>query len=158
GFGQNRKATGVHDPLKARAVVFKHQDQKLAIVSIDVVGFFHPNVERVRGRLPGFTYVLVSSTHNHEGPDTLGLWGPNPFTSGIDAEYLKHVESRIVAAVKAADGAAQAVTARIGKAKAPELLRDGREPYIKHDELVALEFRDDRDKSAGIVVQWNCHP
>ena len=24
GFGHNRKAIGVHDPLKARAVVFKH--------------------------------------------------------------------------------------------------------------------------------------
>jgi hypothetical protein len=158
GFGQNRKATGVHDPLKARAVVLKHRDQKLAIVSIDVVGFFHPNVERVRGRLPGFTYVLVSSTHNHEGPDTLGLWGPNPFASGIDAEYMKQVESQIVAAAKAADTAAQPMTARIGKASAPELLRDGREPYIKHDELVALEFRDDKDRPAGIVVQWNCHP
>ena len=48
-----------------------------------------PIVERVRKQLPGFTYVLVSSTHNHEGPDTLGLWGPNPFQSGVDPDYLK---------------------------------------------------------------------
>ena len=36
----------------------------------DVVGLFLPSVERIRKELPGFTYVLVSSTHNHHGPDT----------------------------------------------------------------------------------------
>src|SRR5260370_38989142 len=55
GFGQNRKATKVHDPLKARAIVLTHADRKLAIVSVDVVGFFNPNVIRVREQLPGFT-------------------------------------------------------------------------------------------------------
>src|SRR5262245_864704 len=71
GFGQNRKATGVHDPLKARAVVLEHDNRRVALVSLDVIGFFHPNVLRVREQLPGFTYLLVTSTHNHEGPDTL---------------------------------------------------------------------------------------
>jgi hypothetical protein len=50
------------------------------------------------------------------------------------------------------------VSAAIGSATAPELLHDGREPYVKHDELVALRFEDAKQKSAGIVVQWNCHP
>jgi hypothetical protein len=158
GFGQDRKAKGVHDPLKARAVVLKDSKSKLALVSIDVVGFFHTNVSRVRQQLGGFTYVLVSSTHNHEGPDTLGLWGPNPFTSGVDPAYMKRVEEQIVKAVRDADGAAKLVTARLGTAKAPELLHDGREPYIKHDELVAIDFLDGDGKSAGMVVQWNCHP
>jgi hypothetical protein len=158
GFSQNRKATGVHDPLKARAVVLKDGDKKLAIASIDVIGFFHPNVENVRSQLGGFTYVIVSSTHNHEGPDTLGLWGPNPFSSGVDENYLKRVQAQIVAAVKAADAAARPVRAFIGTATAPELLRDSREPYVKHDELVALRFVDDKEDSAGVIVQWNCHP
>jgi len=48
GFGQDRKATKIHDPLMARAVVFRHGDRKLAIVSIDVVGFFYANVLHVR--------------------------------------------------------------------------------------------------------------
>jgi hypothetical protein len=159
GFDQNRKATGVHDPLKARAVVLKQGERKLALVSIDVVGFFHPNVLNVRKQLPGFTYVLVSSTHNHEGPDTLGLWGPNPFTSGVDARYLKSVEDQIDQAVRAADTSARPVSARLGTARAPELLHDGREPYVKHDELVALTFDEPgKPAPAGIVVQWNCHP
>jgi len=158
GFGHNRKAAGVHDPLKVRALVLQNGKHKIALVAVDLVGFFHPQVERVRQHLPGFTYVLVSSTHNHEGPDTLGLWGANPFQSGVDADYVTHVEKQIVAAVKAADAARKAVTVRIGGARAPELLHDAREPYVKHDELVALEFRDKEGKPAGLVVQWNCHP
>jgi hypothetical protein len=158
GFGHNRKATGVHDPLKARALVLRHGKEKIAIVSVDFIGLFHPRVENVRRRLSGFTYVLIASTHNHEGPDTLGLWGSSPFKSGVDGDYLTEVEKQIVAAVKAADAGRKAVTARIGAAHAPELLHDGREPIVKHDELVALEFRDKDDKAVGLVVQWNCHP
>jgi hypothetical protein len=159
GFGQNRKATSVHDPLMARAVVLQGGKKKVALVSVDVVGLFHEQVTAVRKRLPGFTYVLVSSTHNHEGPDTLGIWGPGPFKSGINAAYMKRVEDGIAGAVSAADKSLRPVSAEIGSAQAPELLHDGREPYIKHDELVALLFRDGENKKpAGIVVQWNCHP
>src|SRR6516162_2299864 len=39
GFGQNRKATKVHDPLFARAVVLKDGKRKVALVSVDLVGF-----------------------------------------------------------------------------------------------------------------------
>jgi len=160
GFGHNRKATKVHDPLFARAVVLKDGKTKIALVSVDLVGFFRPNVLNVRKQLAGFDYVLVSSTHTHEGPDTLGLWGPSPFKSGVDPDYLKKVETDIVAAVKKADATTKAVAARIGTARAPELLHDAREPQVKHDELVVLSFHDDREKDrlAGLIVQWNCHP
>jgi hypothetical protein len=107
GFGHNRKAAGVLDPLKVRAVVLEHDKDRLAFVSVDLVGFFHANVVRVREQLPGFRYVLVSSTHNHEGPDSLGLWGPNAFASGIDPDYLKSVEDKTVKAVQAAAKAAR---------------------------------------------------
>jgi hypothetical protein len=164
GFGQDRRASKIHDPLMVRALVLHQGNQKLAIVSIDVVGFFYANVLNVREKLKDFAYVLVSSTHNHEGPDTLGLWGPNPFTSGVDADYMKNIENQIVKAVHTADAAAARVDVSIGTAQSPELLHDGREPYIKHDELVALEFRGSESPEnkiralTGIVVQWNCHP
>src|SRR5207245_1340869 len=61
GFGQNRKATGVHDPLLARVVVLKQGDRKIALVSVDLVGFFYPSVARIREQLKDYHYVLVSS-------------------------------------------------------------------------------------------------
>ncbi|HLW65492.1 MAG TPA: hypothetical protein VKS79_09255 [Gemmataceae bacterium] len=159
GFGHNRKATEVADPIMARGFVLKHDKQKLAFVCIDVVGFFHANVERVRKQLPGFDYVLISSTHNHEGPDTLGLWGSSPFKSGIDPEYMKRLEEQIVEVVQTAQKALRPVTAKIAAARHPELLHDSRMPIILHDDLVVLQFLDEQmKKPAGIVVQWNCHP
>lgn len=159
GFGHNRPATKVHDPIMARAVVLSDGTHKVALVSVDVVGLFFPSVENVRKQLPGFRYVLVSSTHNHEGPDTLGLWGKSPFQSGIDPEYLKRVEDGAAKAVQLADKTLQPAAAKIGSAKGPELLHDGRKPEVKHDDLVAVCFEPrDGGKPLGILVQWNCHP
>src|SRR5262245_51187250 len=159
GFGQNRKASKIHDPIMARAVVLTDGDTKIALVAVDVVGLFHPSVERVREKLTGFKYVLVSATHNHEAPDTLGLWGPNPVESGIDKEYLKKIEAGCVEAVKAADAARKPAAAKIGTASDPSLIRDARQPIVLHDELVAIQFEDPKTgKPVGVLVQWNCHP
>lgn len=159
GFGQNRKATKVHDPITARAVVMADGDEKIAFVSVDVVGLFLPSAERVRAKLPGFKYVLVSATHNHEGPDTLGLWGPSPVQSGVDPAYLKKVEAGCVDAVNAAEKNRSPAAVRIGSARDADLVNDNRLPVVKHDELVALHFRDPKtDKPLGVLVQWNCHP
>lgn len=158
GFGKNRIATGVHDPLMARAVVFSDGKTRIALVSVDLVGFFLPDVERVRAKLPDIDHVTLSSTHNHEGPDTLGLWGAGPFESGVDPAYLDHVVDVVAQTVARAVKGLAPVKARMGAAAAPELLHDSRPPIVKHDELVALLFEDDKGKPAGLVVQWNCHP
>ena len=158
GFATNRVATKVHDPIMGRAVVLSDGTVKIALVSIDLVGFFHGNVESIRKRLPGFDYVLISSTHNHEGPDTLGLWGRSPFTSGVDPDYLTLVEAGCVRAVKDADAARKPATVKVGAAKGPELLNDSRLPVVKHDDLVTLQFLGAKSEALGVLVQWNCHP
>jgi len=158
GFGNNRQATGVHDPLGARAVVLDAGGHRIALVSVDLVGLFRDSVERVRGKLDGFDYVLVSSTHGHEGPDTMGLWGPNAGASGVDPEYLKRVEERIAAAVKTAAEKLELAEPVFGAAQDESLVADGREPYVKDDEIRVLLFRRPGGPPIGLVVQWNCHP
>jgi hypothetical protein len=158
GFGHNRAATRVHDPITARAVVLSDGKAKIALVSVDVVGLFNAVAESVRKQVDGFAYVCVSSTHNHEGPDTLGLWGKSPFVSGVDKAYLKDVEAAIVRIIGEADKARRPATAKVGMVTAPELLEDGREPYVKADELVAIRFEGTDGKPVGVLVQWNNHP
>jgi len=158
GFGHNRKATKIHDPIMCRAVVLSDGKQKIALVCVDVVGLFNSVAESVRQKVDGFAYVCVSSTHNHEGPDTLGLWGKEPLKSGIDKMYMKDLEENIVKAIRAADKRLKSATAKIGTINAPELLHDGREPYVKHDDLVAIRFEGDDGKPIGVLVQWNNHP
>jgi hypothetical protein len=71
---------------------------------------------------------------------------------------MRAVEEQVVRAVQEAAAGARPVRVSLATARAPELLHDGREPYIKHDELAALQFVNMAGKSAGILVQWNCHP
>lgn len=162
GYGFNRKATKIHDPIMARAVVLSDGTKKIALVSVDVVGLFNPFAEGVKAKLKGFDYVCVSSTHNHEGPDTLGLWGSTPFTRGVDDDYMKRLEDGILKAVAAADKAKQPAVAKIGTAKGGDLLNDSRLPVVKHEELVAIRFdpanSDKPAKPLGVLIQWNCHP
>ncbi len=159
GYGQNRRATDVHDPLYARAIVLDDGQKKIAIATVDVVGVQYPVVEQIRKRLDGFDYVLVSSTHNHEGPDTMGIWGPSPFKSGIDPEYLEHVRSQIVAAIRQADANRVPVAASYGTAADERLLRDSREPYVKDDVIRVVRFDTAKEKKPHcLLVNWTCHP
>src|SRR4029450_687746 len=103
GFRPNRKATKVHDPILARAVVLSDAKTKIALVSVDVVGLFNAVAESVRKQVGGFAYVCVSGPHNHEGPAPLGLWGKSPFASGVDKEYMKELEAGIMKAIRDAD-------------------------------------------------------
>ncbi|MEZ6141019.1 MAG: neutral/alkaline non-lysosomal ceramidase N-terminal domain-containing protein [Zavarzinella sp.] len=158
GFGMNRRANKVHDPIMARAIVLDDGTSKIALVSVDVVGLFHEFVLDVRKQLKGYTYVGVSATHNHEGPDTLGLWGSSPFKSGVDPAYMRILNEKIVKVIQQAEANLQPARCQIGKKAAPELLTDNREPYIKHDDLYVLQFLGKTDKPIGLMVQWNCHP
>lgn len=159
GFGHNRRAQGVNDPLFARCIALRCGGVKIALVSVDLIGWFYENTLRVREQLKDFTYVLISSTHNHEGPDTMGLWGESPLRSGVDPAYVAQVEERIVRSVRAAEKQLRPASARIGRVQAPELLHDSRLPYLVHDELVVLRFHHPlTDEPMGLVVQWNCHP
>lgn len=159
GYGQNRKATAVHDPLMARAVVLHDGEKKIAMICADVVGVMLPTVRQVRERLKGFDYVMVSATHNHEGPDTIGLWGPSPVQSGVNAEYTKRLVDGCVQAALDAEKNLASVTARYGSAEDETLLGDSRLPKVFDGVLRTLIFTRVSDrKTHGLLVQWNCHP
>lgn len=159
GYDNNRKATGIHDPLWSRAVVFRQGDRKIALVSVDLVGYQRPAVEQIRSKLTDFHHVLVASTHNHEAPDVIGLWGPDEQTTGIDPGYLAFTIDRVVESVRQAEAAAVPAQAWYGTAELSEIVRDSRLPIVKDPVLRVLRFASVADsKPIGLLVQWNCHP
>jgi hypothetical protein len=159
GYGQGRQATGVHDPLMARCVVLQSGERKIALGVVDLVGLQLPEVQQIREALKDFSYVLISSTHNHEGPDVVGIWGRTFVLSGLDPEYQKRVVERVVQAVRAAEKNMAPVTAAYGTAEDESLVNDSRKPIIKDGVLRAVRFDwPEGGKPAGLLVQWNCHP
>lgn len=167
GFGPGRAATGVHDPIMARAVVLDDGSRKLAFVCADLIGLQYPSVQRIRSRLKAFAYVMVSSSHNHEGPDVIGIWGRNPLVTGVDPAYIKLVEDRIVQMVEEAARQLAPAAASYGTAEDESLLGDSRLPRVYDGVLRVITFRKPADPKStgsqtapllGILVQWNCHP
>jgi hypothetical protein len=159
GYGMNRRAVGVHDRLYARTVVLEHAGQRVAIAAVDLVGLQYPDVKAIRAKLSGFAYVLVASTHNHEGPDVIGIWGKGPFHRGVDDDYLQWVVERVALSVRQAAETMAPVTAVYGTAADETLLADSRLPTCKDPVLRVVQLRHaDGGRPAGLLVQWNCHP
>src|SRR5688572_23880205 len=141
GYGMNRKARGVHDPLFARTVVLASGDEKIAIVSVDLVGLQYPQTKAIRAKLPQFKYVLVASTHNHEGPDVIGIWGRGPFHRGVNEAYLDLVVERVAAAIQEAAQRLAPVEADYGTAEDESLVNDSRQPIVKDGVLRVVRLR-----------------
>lgn len=116
GFSNDRQATGVNDPLWARGFVVQNASRKIAVVTLDLVGYFHNEVQTIRADPAleglGFDAIMVTSTHQHEGPDTMGLWGPDETTSGVDFDYLDFVNDQVVQCLLDAEAALVPATAR----------------------------------------------
>jgi len=161
GFGHDRKATGIHDDLWARAVAVSDGSQKLAIVSVDLIGVFHEDVvkarELLRQRVPG-AVLIVSSTHNHEGPDSMGLWGRGRFSSGVDPRYLDRVRRAIVDAGAEALSRLKPARLVLAKTRTPGLIEDGRLPRVIDDTLVAMQVTSEDGTTLGTIVNWSSHP
>ena len=114
GFGNDRQASGYHDRLWARGVVLENEGTRVAIVAVDLIGYFKNEVDTIRGLVSPDSkigFVLVSSTHVHEGPDTMGLWGANELSSGIDYGYLDFVNAAVADCID--DAAAHLEKARV---------------------------------------------
>ena len=159
GYGPGRRATGVHDPLFTRCVVLQTGAEKIAIVSVDAIGLQLPEVERIRAGLADYRYVLVTSTHNHEAPDVIGIWGATPLHRGVDDEYNQLLINRSIAAVRMAEKTMQDVTVMFGSAEDPSLVNDSRLPEVKDGVIRVLQFRDLYSQAiVGLLVQWNSHP
>lgn len=171
GFSNGHPAQGVHDPLWARAVVLDQGSTRLAIVSLDLVGFFHDDVLGIREEAAAagleVDHVLVSSTHQHEGPDTMGLWGERIGRSGYDPEYVASVRAQAVLAIAAAVEGLQEVgevrVAQADPAQAHErgqanLVRDSRDPVIVPDTVDVATFAGVDGALLFSVVSWGNHP
>ncbi len=177
GFGSGRLATGKHDDLWARALVLEYGGTRIAIVSVDLLGYYsdakYYGTTEVRKLLDpklGIQEVLIASTHNHEGPDTVGVWGVDPLHDGKYPRYLRFVDREIAKAITQAAQSAQPARMRLGRTDpklSPSLAglqtrTEGRPPQFFDEEMRVMQFvetADERkDKTIATIVNWNTHP
>jgi hypothetical protein len=162
GFGSERPALGVHDDLWARALVLQKGNTRIGIVSMDWVGLMHDHCLQFSDAAEEaglkLDQLVLSSTHDHEAPDTMGLWGPAPKT-GRDDDYIAWAREQTVLALQEAIENLEPVRIRGGVGKTEGLTRDSRDPQVKHEQVTALRFdRVDGSGPVAVVVHWSNHP
>jgi hypothetical protein len=167
GFGHRKAyyvAKGVHDPIWARALVIRLNGKRIALVALDLVGLFYEEVQRIRRAVSDldYDYVLVASTHTHSAPDSLGLWGPDPFTDGRDPRFMEYVRSQAAEAIRRADRSAVPARLTFARTAVPDtfgsLIHDKRDPIVIDDRLLALRATDESGRTLAILVNGASHP
>lgn len=187
GYGPMRPAQGIHDAITVRAVVISHDGEYLALVGMDLVGLANTRIHTARDRLAedGFDpdRLLASSTHNHQGPDTMGLWGnPEDFgnpVSGLNPEYQEQVVDAIEQAVRDAAGSMEAVTLKVGAVRLRDLdpyfngssfgggnpttkmhgmVHDIRDPVVVSDQLLVMQGTGAGGDAVFTWTNWSGHP
>lgn len=167
GDAQNRKFQGVHDDLFAKAVVLHDGRSAVAFVTVDCIGLISPTIQRIqsaaaeRAALPGLTAdrVIVASTHSHNGPDVVGLWGESLQSSGVDKAYLAALVDAAAEQVRRAAVAlapARLVAASVESQVA--WVENVCEPGDLDRTLAVLKLESPNGQCIATVTNFACHP
>jgi hypothetical protein len=186
GFAPGREATGVHDPIWARAFVLDDGTASVGVVALDLIGHYYTDTIRVREAVRDLAldHVVVCSTHNHEGPDAIGMWGRFPMISGRGEAYMQSVREGAARALREAYATLRPATMVVAQApsgtddvRRPSggegrealfrgWIRDDRPPFVIDPTVTALRFdppgapaaRGEGPDAIGTVVIWGNHP
>jgi len=162
GFGNGRAATGVHDDVWARAITLQKGDVSIGMVAIDCVGYFQQYVLSIRKAAEAagldFDHIMVSSTHVHESHDTMGMWGKDVNTTGIDPEYMDLIVKQAVSALKKSRDGQKKATMKVAQAQRPELVNDTRLPKVVDQNINAVQFLDESGAPITTAILWGNHP
>jgi hypothetical protein len=171
--GGLRTTTGVHDPLRAQALLLRNDaGQAFLLITVDNSGWFWefggegPGIREVRQRisqgLAGSVelspeQILVTVSHSHASPDLMGFW--QPFNTPIPREFVEWHADRVVEAGLKAAGALKRVALFHGST---ELVgysgRDNGCSTVLDNNVGILQVRDADGKPIATVVNYAKHP
>lgn len=163
GFHNSRPANGIHDSIWARTVIIDDGTVRIALVSLDAIGFFHDQVIEVRKRLSPalkINYCMIASTHVHEASDLMGIWGPSDFKSGVNKEYHQMVISQTVRSIEEAVQNMEPVSLHFSQndSDAVHLVTDTRKPVVHDAGMYLMEAKRRDGTTKGTLVSWANHP
>ena len=171
GYAARRAApaTGVHDPVFARALVLADGTTKVGIVSLDLC-FLPDNlkaevVRRVQDA--GVTgldsaHLLIAATHTHSAPDPLAMHNGNTFAlkgwTPFDAKLLDFTAGKIAEAVVQADRHQVPAQAGCSVRDTVDLNRNRRGETTVDPALTVLKVTDMNGHPLAAVVDFASHP
>jgi neutral ceramidase len=160
GFYLNRKATLVRRNLHARALVLAQGEERVAIITADLLALPANVVAETRARVALLTdipaeNVLLACTHTHSGPATLFLHG----CGEPDPAYMTLLPRYLASAVSEACYELGPVTVCAGAAEVNGFALNRVNPLSPIDTtLQTLEFVFEDAPQRYVLFSFGCHP
>lgn len=164
GFQNRRPAKGIHDDLWARVMLLENNGFKIAWTVLDAIGYGNDEIIEIRKQIAADTdidYVIVASTHTHEGPDLIGMWGENELSNGVNPQYRQFVIDQIIKTIKTANQKMRPAKLRFAQDLdgAKDLVEDSRKPIALDLGLRLMQVVDtEKDTTLGTLIAWGNHP
>ncbi|MBN1127269.1 MAG: hypothetical protein JXA82_19870 [Sedimentisphaerales bacterium] len=160
GIGPSKPTNRKHGELTVRALVLERDAVRVAICSIDFLGFPGVLCDRVRRQVSDFPAenIIIGATHNHSGPDCYGFADAAGKT-GADLKYLDFVCSQLVEAIREASASLEPVSVKIATGQARgKIAYNYYAPDLYDRRCNVIQFiRQDR-KPLATLINYACHP
>lgn len=166
GYDQNRKSTGIHDDLFAKAVAFYDGSEAVALVVVDAISLQYDTVNEIRQaaskavtRVPlPPERIILQATHTHCAPDTIGIYGPDELTSGRNPQHMKQlIETTSQQVAKAVENLQPATLAWAATECKGWAVNDS-EPDILDNSVTILECIGKDGQPIAALTNFACHP
>jgi len=166
GYDLNRKSTGIHDDLFARALVFHDGKEAVALVVVDAISLQYDTVNEIRQaaskavteiRLPP-ERIILQATHTHCAPDTIGIYGPDELTSGRSPQYMRQLIETAAQQVARAAEALQPAKLVFAETTCTGWAVNDSEPAILDNSVTILECCGEDSKPIATLTNFACHP
>lgn len=174
GFGfcigaedQCRTSMGVHDDISATAVALADTVTKEVVifVGLDAIGLVKYDNDRIHEAAQKRFYeefgvffygprLMVSSSHSHAAPDTVGLWGPG-LGAGRDEAYATYLRDQVVAAAMEAFANLADIKLSWGKGWSKNYADD---TLGKDEDLFIIDGKTPEGKRVFTITRWPSHP
>lgn len=162
GYDRPVPSTEAHDPVWARALSISNGETTIIILSADLIGLFKDDADEIRRNISSnkipIENIIVTCTHNHNGPDVLGLWNADKAKSGVDSGYLKFVKESLISAARQAISSAVPARLYVARTSVEGISYNGRDREITDNSVVALFAENSDGKNIATLVNFACHP
>ena len=160
GFQGDRRATGLDRDLWVRTLALAEPGGRPFVLSVcDLIGVLRVDSLAVRAAVADLDAdVVVAATHTHSGPDTIGLWGPNETTRGVDESHLTAVREAVAVSIRAAVSALEPCRVRAVATNVDGVIQNYRDPEILDTGVGFVAFDRPDGTAIATLVNVGVHP
>lgn len=162
GYGWKGDYTSVHDSLMLRCFVFDDGQQKIALLSYDLM-IIHPDLssavqQAVKNSSMNINGLYFTAVHTHKG---YGEWakglGGTLTAGGYNEELVSFVVRQTLSAIREADAEKQQVKIGYSSYAHPELVRNRLTKEAASDDLLRTLTFQKIDGSTALLCSFSAH-